>query len=55
VLNDHLITNAAKYNDDPMKRIEIGYLDEVRTKDGGVEREVLLREGRRHRHRCGVP
>src|ERR1700730_3066033 len=36
----NLITNAAKYNDNDVKRIEIGYLDEVKTKDG-VARQVF--------------
>lgn len=30
----NLITNAVKYNNSPVKRIEIGYLDEMKTKDG---------------------
>jgi signal transduction histidine kinase len=36
----NLITNAAKYNDNEVKYVEVGYLDEVKTK-GAVERQVF--------------
>ena len=36
----NLITNAVKYNENEARRIEVGYLDEVTTKDG-VERQVF--------------
>jgi two-component system sensor kinase FixL len=36
----NLITNAVKYNDNAIKRVEIGYLEELKTKDG-VERQVF--------------
>jgi PAS domain S-box-containing protein len=36
----NLITNAVKYNDRPSKRIEIGYLEKVKTMTG-VERQVF--------------
>jgi two-component system sensor kinase FixL len=36
----NLITNAVKYNDSMMKRVEVGYRDEVK-RSGGVERQVF--------------
>lgn len=36
----NLITNAVKYNDAPVKVVEIGYRDEMETK-GGIERQVF--------------
>jgi signal transduction histidine kinase len=36
----NLISNASKYNDNEVKYIEVGYLDEVQTKEG-VERQVF--------------
>jgi light-regulated signal transduction histidine kinase (bacteriophytochrome) len=36
----NLITNAVKYNDSRSKRVEVGYLDEIKT-EAGVERQVF--------------
>jgi signal transduction histidine kinase len=36
----NLITNAVKYNDNGMKRVEVGYLEEVKRSDG-VEKQVF--------------
>ncbi len=36
----NLITNAVKYNENEVRRIEVGYLDEVATKEGN-ERQVF--------------
>jgi PAS domain S-box-containing protein len=40
----NLITNAAKYNDNAIKRIEVGYLDEVKTKNGVAHRVFYVKD-----------